>query len=272
MFPSNWKKKTQVMGVINVTPDSFSDGGECLQSSNVLEKAIEFVNHGVDLIDIGAQSTRPGAIEIDNDEELKRLIPCLKIIRNHNINKIISVDTFSSKVAYEALIHGANWINDISGGRIDKDILKVASEFSCPIVLTHSRGTSLNMDDLTFYKDFINDVISELNELTTQALKFGINQNNIIWDPGLGFAKNNNQNLLLLKNINKIKNQGFPLLIGASRKRFIGSLLDESTPKERDFGTLGISSLCSYEQIDIVRVHNVKANVDLLKITDYFWR
>ena len=260
------------MGVVNLTPDSFSDGGDLNSSKIVLEKVNQFLRNGVDIVDLGAQSTRPGAEEVGSDIEIKRLIPYLKLIKSEYPEILISIDTFNSEVAHEALINGANWINDVTGGRRDKEILDVVSKFNCPFVITHSRGNSQNMNELSKYEDVLSEVKSSLETLVKNALEKNILENNIIIDPGIGFSKDINQNLEILKNLNVLKKLNLPILIGASRKRFIGEILNQENPKERDIGTLAISCLCAHFKIDIVRVHNVKMNSQILKVADKIYR
>ena len=271
-WPYNWGQKTSIMGIINLTPDSFSDGGDFCSIEKVLNQVNHFVSNGVDVIDLGAQSTRPGAIEIGAKNESKRLTPYLKKIRSEYPNILISIDTFNSEVAHEALSNGANWINDVTGGRRDEEILDVVSEFNCPFVITHSRGNSINMNNLTKYDDFLVDIIHSLESLTKKALNKNVNKDKIIWDPGIGFSKDTKQNIEILRNIPFFKKFDFPLLIGASRKRFIGEILNEPNPKERDIGTLAISCLCSQQNIHLVRVHNVKINYQVLKVADQIFR
>ena len=271
-WPKGWGGKTSIMGVINLTPDSFSDGGDLNSSKEVLDQVNQFLSNGVDIIDIGAQSTRPGAEEVGSKIEIKRLIPYLKIIRSEYPEILISIDTFNADVAQEALLNGANWINDVTGGRRDKEILDVVSKFNCPYVITHSRGNSQNMNELSKYENVVNDVMCSLKTLIKNALEKNISKKNIIVDPGIGFSKDLNQNLEILKNLDKFKNLNLPILIGASRKRFIGEILNEINPKERDIGTLAISCLCSHFNIDIVRVHNVKMNYQILKVADRIYR
>ncbi len=271
-WPDEWGQKTSIMGIINLTPDSFSDGGDFCSIEKVLNQVNYFVSNGVDVIDLGAQSTRPGAIEIGAKNESKRLIPYLKKIRSEYPNVLISIDTFNSEVAHEALSNGANWINDVTGGRRDEEILDVVSEFNCPFVITHSRGNSLNMNKLTIYDDFLVDIIYSLESLTKKAINKKVSKDKIIWDPGIGFSKDNRQNIEILRNIDFFKKFEFPLLIGASRKRFIGEILNEPNPKERDIGTLAISCLCSQQNIHLVRVHNVKINYQVLKVSDQIFR
>ena len=260
------------MGILNLTPDSFSDGGDFFNLENALKHANQLINNGADVIDIGAQSTRPGAKEVGSAIEIERLIPVLKELRKRYPHIIISVDTFNSDVALKALQTGANWINDVTGGRRDERIYSVVSEFDCPFVITHSKGNSQNMNNLTNYIDLIDDIFESLKILIARAISKGVNINKLIIDPGLGFAKNTSQNILVLKNLKKFKKLGYPLLIGASRKRFIGDVLSISNPKDRDIGSLAISCLCSQLNIEIVRVHNVELNYQIIKMSDKIYR
>ena len=271
-WPKGWGQKTSIMGVINLTPDSFSDGGDLNSENKVLDQVNHFLCNGVDVIDLGAQSTRPGAEEVGSNVEIKRLIPYLKLIKSVYPDVLISIDTFNSEVANEALLNGADWINDVTGGRRDREILDVVSKFNCPFVVTHSRGNSQNMNELTKYDNFLRDVNYSLEILIKNALDNNISKRNIIIDPGIGFSKDINQNLEILKNLDIFKNLNLPILVGASRKRFIGEILNEKNPKERDIGTLAISCLCSQFNIDIVRVHNVKLNYQILKVADRIYR
>ena len=271
-WPYNWGQKTSIMGIINLTPDSFSDGGDFCSIEKVLNQVDNFISNGVDVIDLGAQSTRPGAIEIGAKKELERLLPYLKKIRSKYPNIIISIDTFNSEVAHEALTNGANWINDVTGGRRDEEILDVVAEFDCPFVITHSRGNSHNMNELSNYDDLLVNISDSLESLTNIASSKNVSKDKIIWDPGIGFSKDTNQNIEILRNIDFYNKFEFPILIGASRKRFIGEILNEPNPKERDIGTLAISCLCSQLNIHLVRVHNVKLNYQVLKVADQIYR
>ena len=271
-FPHDWGRKTSIMGILNLTPDSFSDGGDFFNLENALVQVEKFINYGVDVIDIGAQSTRPGAEEVGAAIEIERLIPVLREVRKRFPNIIISVDTFNSDVAFQALLNGANWINDVTGGRRDEEIYSVVSKFDCPFVITHSKGNSETMNDLNCYEDLIEDIINSLKILIKKAISKGVNMNKIILDPGLGFAKNTSQNIIVLKNLKKFKELGYPLLIGASRKRFIGEVLNISNPKDRDIGSLAISCLCSQLNIEIVRVHNVELHSQIIKMAAKIYR
>ena len=258
IWPDFWSDKTCVMGVLNVTPDSFSDGGKYFSHNSAIERASQMINEGADVIDIGAQSTRPGAEIIGSDEELDRLIPVLKSIRYNHPEIIISIDTFQSKVASKALDIGANWINDVSGGRYDPFMLDVVSSSQCPYILMHSRGNSKTMSSLTSYKNITLDVISQLLLSTEKAISKGIDNSKIIWDPGIGFAKDTVQNIQLLKDLETIAKEGFPLLIGPSRKRFIGDLINEPDSKKRLTGTIAVVCRCVQANINLIRVHDVK--------------
>ena len=271
-WPKGWGQKTSLMGIINLTPDSFSDGGDLNSIRKVLNQVNNFISNGVDVIDLGAQSTRPGAKEIGPKNELKRLIPYLKAVRSEFPDILISIDTFNSEVAYEGLLNGANWINDVTGGRRDENILDVVSQFKCPFVITHSRGNSSTMNKLNKYDNFMRDVISSLKYLIEKANKYNIAKECLIIDPGIGFSKDINHNIEILQNLDLFKELNLPILIGASRKRFIGEILNENNPKERDIGSLAISCICSQHKIHIVRVHNVKLNYEVLKVADKIYR
>ncbi|WP_320674571.1 dihydropteroate synthase [Prochlorococcus sp. MIT 1341] len=270
-WPKGWGTSTSIMGVINLTPDSFSDGGVCLNPEKALQKATFYLENGASVLDLGAQSTRPGAKEITPEEELKRLIPALKVIRSIHKDSIISVDTFCSVVAEKALEEGADWINDVSGGRRDPNLLRSVAQVRCPYVLTHSRGDSQSMNDFASYDDVVVDVLNELFQLTEKALKSGITVEQIIWDPGLGFAKNTEHNLIILQHLEMFVSEGFPVLIGPSRKRFIGEVLNQSDPLKRNFGTAAVVCRCFQSGISMVRVHDVASIRDTIEMAGKIW-
>lgn len=259
------------MGVINITPDSFSDGGRFLARDRALDEALRQLKSGADVLDLGAQSTRPGADEVGVDEECRRLLPALKAIREHLPTALISVDTFLAPVAAAALEAGASWINDISGGRRDPDLLRVVADAGCPVVLMHSRGDSKTMDQLTDYSDVVNEVKSGLMERSEAAVHAGVHQQQIIWDPGLGFAKTHDQNLQLLRGLEQLTRGPVPVLIGPSRKRFIGDVLNEPRPKARLWGTAAVACRCADAGAAIVRVHDVGPIVQTLRMAAALW-
>ena len=259
------------MGIINITPDSFSDGGSFLQLDKALARAHELISDGADILDLGPQSTRPGAHEIGPDEEIKRLSPILLSIKKAFPEILISVDTFHSEVATFALNNGAKWVNNVTGGRRDPRILEVISESGCPFVLTHSRGNSLTMDKLANYTNVVLEVRDSLLRKTELALNIGVKPEQIILDPGLGFAKTHEQNILLIKDIDIICRTGFPVLIGPSRKRFIGHIIHEDDPLKRIWGTVAIACKCVERNVDIIRVHDVKPILKTILMAKRIW-
>ena len=259
------------MGVINITPDSFSDGGCFLQSEQAEQEADHQIASGADVLDLGAQSTRPGAEEVGAEEECRRLLEPLRRIRQRHPSALISVDTFHASVAEAAMQAGADWINDVSGGRRDPAMLPLMAEVGCPVVLMHSRGDSQTMDGLTDYDDVVLDVLQGLRSRSEAALAMGVRADRIIWDPGLGFAKTQDQNLELLQRLELLTAEGIPLLIGPSRKRFIGAVLDEPRPRERIWGTAAVVCRCVQARVAIVRVHDVKPMVQTVRMAEALW-
>ena len=267
-----WGQRTQVMGVINLTPDSFSDGGRFESPERALSQARRMLAAGVEILDLGAQSTRPGAEDVGSDVELQRLLPALKLIRSEP-KALLSVDTFRAPVAAAALEAGADWINDISGGRRDPDILKVVAEAGCPYVLMHSRGDSHSMDQLVDYgsEGVVSGVLSELRQASDRALAAGVREQQLIWDPGLGFAKTTEQNLELLRGLEQLHQDGIPLLVGPSRKRFIGAVLNEPRAKARLWGTAAVVARCVAAGVAVVRVHDAGPIAQVVRMADALW-
>ena len=259
------------MGVINITPDSFSDGGRFIRVDAAVQEAKRQWRQGADVLDLGAQSTRPGAVEVGAEEECRRLLPALSAIRAQIPEVLISVDTFLAPVAAAALEAGASWINDVSGGRRDPEILRVVADAGCPVVLMHSRGNSQTMDSLTDYDDVTQEVKAGLVERTDAAIKAGVKEEQIIWDPGLGFAKTHEQNLQLLKDLEQLTREPMPLLVGPSRKRFIGAVLDEPRPKARLWGTAAVACRCAQAGVAVVRVHDVGPIAQTLRMASALW-
>ncbi len=266
-----WGKKTHVMGILNVTPDSFSDGGKFNQLDAALAQAQHMLNHGVDIIDIGGQSTRPGAAEVALDTELQRVIPVICQIRA--ISSIpISIDTTKAAVAQEAIAAGADIINDISGGTFDGQMLPTASRLNAPIILMHIRGTPQTMQTMTEYQDLIPEIIQFLKTQIDKAIACGIPKSNIIIDPGIGFAKTASQNIELLRRLAEFKCLTVPILVGVSRKSFMSSILNKNEPQERVWGTAAANCAAIAHGADIVRVHDVAEMYDVCRVADAIWR
>ena len=257
--PACWGHRPAVMGVINLTPDSFSDGGRFNRADLALNEASRQLQAGAQILDLGAQSTRPGAVAVGEEEELSRLLPCLESIRAAHPQAILSVDTFLASVARAALKAGADWINDVSGGRRDPAMLPLVADAGCPYVLMHSRGDSLTMDDCSDYGDqgVVAGVLRELRLSTDRALQAGLSREQLIWDPGLGFAKTTDQSLELLRQLEDLQQDGIPLLLGPSRKRFIGAVLDQPRSKARVWGTAAVCARAVEAGVHVLRVHDV---------------
>ncbi|MEB3264765.1 MAG: dihydropteroate synthase [Synechococcus sp.] len=265
------------MGVVNLTPDSFSDGGLYESPEAALRQARTLAAQGADVLDLGAQSTRPGAEEVGPAEELRRLLPALARIREGlwaagAALPWLSVDTFHAPVAEAALEAGAHWINDVSGGRRDPGLLPVVAAAGCPYVLMHSRGDSRSMDAQARYGNVVEEVRLELLRATDRALAAGVRAERILWDPGLGFAKNTEQNLALLRGLALLRAEGFPLLVGPSRKRFIGAVLEEPRPRARLWGTAAVCGAAIAAGADVLRVHDVGPIVQVARMADALHR
>ena len=271
-----WGHRTLVMGVLNITPDSFSDGGRFNSPERALKQAWRMVAQGADALDLGGQSTRPGAEEVGPQEELRRLLPVLEAIRAA-ISRgelapapLLSVDTFHAAVAEAALAAGADWINDVRGASDLRDpaMLRLVARSGCPYVLMHSRGTSAVMDGLARYGDVVDEVRADLLAASDQALAAGVRPEQLIWDPGLGFAKTTEQNLALLRGLSSLRSEGFPLLVGPSRKRFIGAVLEEARPLARLWGTAAVCTQAITAGADVLRVHDVGPIAQTARMTD----
>lgn len=256
--------KSYTMGILNITPDSFSDGGKYIKTEEALKRALNIINEGADIIDIGAESSRPGAAPVSEEEELNRIIPVLDLLKG-NVDIPISIDTYKSKVAEESIKRGATIINDIYGFKKDKDMAKVVANTGVYCVLMHMRRDPNNMHENPKYKNVLTEVISELEESIEIALNAGVKKEKIILDPGIGFAKDFNHNLELLKKIEEFKKLGYPLLLGVSRKRFIGEILG-TEPSDRLEGSLAVASYIASSTPAILRVHDVKETSKTLKI------
>ena len=259
--------RTYLMGVLNVTPDSFSDGGEFNKPATALSQAKLLAKAGADIIDVGGQSTRPGAKQISVEEELERVLSVIQVIRPQ-INIPISVDTTSSVVAKAAVDAGADIVNDISGGTFDKNMFSTVASLNVPLVLMHIRGTPQTMQKMTDYQDVIEEISNFLSAQITKATAAGIKREKIIIDPGIGFAKNLEQNLEIFRRLTELKKLNCPILVGPSRKSFIGKILNQPDPKARVWGTAAACCAAIFNGADILRIHDVEQMRDVSMVAD----
>ena len=248
-----------IMGILNVTPDSFADGGRHNDFESAVARGLEMIAEGVDIIDIGGESTRPGADRVSEREELERTIPVITELAKHGAR--MSIDTMRASTAEAAIKAGASIINDVSGGLADPDMLQTAARLQVPYIAMHWRGQSKDMNSKAIYNDVVNDVISELQERITAALDAGIKANNLIIDPGLGFAKDADHNWKIIDSINTFVELGYPVLVGASRKRFLGG----DSPDEREQATIALTKRLATSGVWAVRVHSVKPHKEVLE-------
>lgn len=261
----DWSK-TYLMGILNITPDSFSDGGEYLALDEAVYKARELALH-CDILDIGGESTRPNARKVDIDEEIKRVCPVITSIRDKGVDIPISIDTRNAKTAKQAILAGADIVNDVSGGVWDVEMLDVVSEFQTPFILMHSIKTPEDMQENPSYDRVVDEIYLDLFKKTENAISRGVKKDKIIIDIGIGFGKNLEHNLELLKRISEFKSLGFPMLIGVSRKSFMREI-EPLDFEETDIATLSVNSYLASEGVNILRVHNPKLHKKSLMIID----
>ena len=260
------KQRTIIMGIVNVTPDSFSDGGVYFEPENAIRHALELAHEGADILDFGAESTRPGAKAVSPDEQLRRLQPVIREVRK-TVDVPISIDTTSARVAADLIDDGADVINDISGMQFDPDMAEVASQKGCPVVIMHIQGTPRTMQKDPTYKDVISDIYQYFQERIQYATGRGISEQNIILDPGIGFGKTIEHNYRIIRELNEFSTLNKPLLIGASRKSFIGKTLDVGMD-ERVEGSLAVAAISIMNGARILRVHDVQATVRVALMVD----
>lgn len=253
------KERTYIMGILNVTPDSFSDGGKFNEVDAALKRVKEMIEEGADIIDVGGESTRPNFEVVKEEEEINRVVPIIKAIKE-NFDIPVSIDTYKSKTAEAAINAGADIINDIWGFKKDRDMAKVAAKYNVPCILMHNREEKE-------YNDLMKDVVFDLVESINLALNAGVNRENIILDPGIGFAKTLNENLTVMNNLEKIKDLGYPVLLATSRKSMIGLTLDEPVD-QRVEGTIATTVLGITKGCEFVRVHDIKENKRACVMTD----
>jgi dihydropteroate synthase len=247
-----------VMGILNVTPDSFADGGRHNEFDAAVNRGLEMIAEGVDIIDIGGESTRPGADRVSEEEEFARTIPVITELAKHGVT--ISIDTMRASIAEAAIKAGASIINDVSGGLSDSHMLQTAARLKVPYIAMHWRGQSKDMNSKAIYGDVVNDVIAELNDRIEAALDAGITKDKLIIDPGIGFAKDAEQNWAIVDSIDRFVALGYPVLVGASRKRFLGG----DSPDEREAATIELTKRLGTTGVWAVRVHSVKSHKEVL--------
>lgn len=263
------EERCLVMGVVNVTPDSFSDGGLWFDERAAVRHGLELVQEGADLVDVGGESTRPGAARVSQEEELARVVPVIRALTAEGVT--VSVDTMRAEVARAAVEAGATLVNDVSGGLADPDMPRVVAATGVPYVVMHWRGHSHDMESRAVYSDVVAEVREELAKRVALVMAEGVAESQIVLDPGLGFAKNAEHNWALLAGIDKLAELGFPLLIGASRKRFLGRLLadPDGTPRpfsRSDHATTAVTALAARAGAWCVRVHEVGPNADAVRV------
>jgi len=258
-----------VMGVVNVTPDSFSDGGQWFDPELAVKHGLDLVAQGADLVDVGGESTRPGAARVDAAEELRRVVPVVRELSAAGV--LVSVDTMRAEVAEQALAAGARLVNDVSGGQADPAMIPVVAAAEAPFVVMHWRGQSIDMNNRAVYRDVLGEVVAELRTSLDRAVAGGVDPERIVVDPGLGFAKDAGHDLTLLSHLADLRSLGRPLLVAASRKRFLGRILADGTgapppARERDAATAAVTAIAAREGAWAVRVHEVHASADAVRV------
>ena len=257
--------KPLIMGILNITPDSFSDGGAFFSAEKAVKRALEMEAEGADIIDIGGESTRPGSMPVSDEDEIKRVLPVIRELEQ-KIKIPISIDTSKAKVAETCLSEGAEILNDISGLRFDPQIAEVAASHSAAVVIMHTKSAPRVMQIETEYNYILDDIASYLKIGIRKALDKGVDGKGIIIDPGIGFGKTREQNLFIIKNLDWFHSLGYPVLIGTSRKSFIGTTLDVGVD-ERLEGSLAVDALVTLKGADIIRTHNVLATKRIVEMT-----
>ncbi|RLV67526.1 dihydropteroate synthase [Streptomyces sp. CBMAI 2042] len=258
-----------VMGVVNVTPDSFSDGGRWFDTTAAVKHGLDLVSEGADLVDVGGESTRPGASRVDESEELRRVIPVVKGLASEGVT--VSVDTMRARVAEKAVAAGAVLVNDVSGGLADPEMIPAVAAAEVPFVVMHWRGFSESMNSRAVYEDVVAEVLDELRQRMDAVVAGGVAPERVVIDPGLGFAKNAPHDLALVAHLDELHVLGRPLLVAASRKRFLGHVLagpGATLPpaRERDAATAAVSALAARAGAWAVRVHEVRATADAVRV------
>jgi dihydropteroate synthase len=270
----NPRQRTYIMGVLNVTPDSFSDGGQFQTVTAAIDRAVQMVVAGVDIIDIGGESTKPGADPVDAVTELARVIPVIEAIRQHpdTQNIPISIDTTKATVARSAIEAGADIINDVSGGQFDSQMFATVAQLDVPYIMMHLRGTPATMQQMTDYTDLVAEILAFFETQIDRAMASGIDRSKLIIDPGIGFAKTYQQSIELIRQLDRFQILDLPLLVGVSRKSFIGKILNQPDPDRRLWGTAAACCASIAGGADILRVHDVAEMVDVCRVADVMFR
>jgi dihydropteroate synthase len=265
--------RTRIMGIVNVTPDSFSDGGRTPDAASALARALQLIDDGADIIDIGGESTRPGAAEVPIDEEIARTVPVIRELRARRPAARISIDTRKSAVAAAALAAGADIVNDVTGLSFSPEMAAVAARFGAEVVIGHTRGTpeTMRKPENCIYADVVAEVIAFWRQAAMRAVAAGVDPEKIIYDPCFGFAKTAEQDWEMLRRIDAFRAVG-PVLIGHSRKSFIGKFLNEPAAAKREAGTLAVSLYAAAHGAAVLRVHDVKATADALRVQQFLDR
>ena len=258
---------TRVMGIINVTPDSFADGGDCFLPERAIDRALELEDAGADILDIGGESTRPGALPLSVDEELRRVIPVIDQL-SKRVSVPVSIDTYKGSVAEAAIDLGAVIVNDISGLSYDPSLASVVAKRGVPVVLMHNRGRSQQMYREASYQNIGEEIVAELRIAIDRAVDAGISREQIVVDPGLGFAKHARQSMVVLADLPCLSSLDRPILVGASRKSFLESMLGARSPDNREWGTAGAVAVAAFLGAHIIRVHDVSAHRDVVRVVD----
>jgi len=260
--------RTRIMGIVNVTGNSFFQGSRRPAPEDAVTEALAQYEAGADLVDIGGESTRPGASDVPAPEEIARVVPVISEIRRLRPDSILSIDTRKASVARAAVEAGADIVNDVSGLRFDPEMPRTLSNLGVPVILMHSRETPCTMQESPNYAHVVSDIWEELEQTLEKAVLAGIRRESVILDPGLGFAKNSTHNLSLLKHLKAFRTLGRPLLVGHSRKSTIGQVLSLPSPADRLEGTLAVSALCAWQEIPIIRVHDVNENLRVVRMIE----
>ena len=260
-------QRTLVLGILNVTPDSFADGGKFLEPAAAIIQGRKLITEGADIIDVGGESTRPGADRVSEEEELKRVIPVItELVKD---GAVISVDTTRSEVAKAAIKAGATYVNDVSGGLADEKMAQlIAANPKVQYIVMHWRGESKDMQSKAIYKDVVKEVKDELDDRVSELIKAGVQAEQIILDPGIGFAKDAEHNWEILQNIERFQLLGYPILVGASRKRFLGELINAKNADDREAASIALTAELARLNIWGVRTHSVKPHRDAIAVAD----